>query len=109
MIGAGRHTKAKRQVPGRVSLRLRICLSLGKLINPLGFEPCRASSFYLLVKWQAGFHLSLSLSFFFPFPLIYPRGKQQCPFPSPCHQPVCLFAFSLDKLKFSATDKGKQL
>lgn len=35
VIGAGWHTKAKRQVPGRVNLRLNICLSLSKLINPL--------------------------------------------------------------------------
>lgn len=82
MIGAGRHTKAKRQVPGRVSLRLRICLSLGKLINPLGFEPCRASSFYLLVKWQAGFHLSLSF-FFFPSLSFTPGVNSSAPSPPP--------------------------
>lgn len=35
VIGARWHTKAKRQVPGRVNLRLNICLSLSKLIHPL--------------------------------------------------------------------------
>lgn len=37
VISAGQHTKAKREVPGQVSLRLNICLSLSKLINPLQF------------------------------------------------------------------------
>lgn len=37
VIGTREHTKAKRQVPGRVNSRLNICLSLSKLINPLEF------------------------------------------------------------------------
>lgn len=50
VIGAGRHIKAKRQVPGRVNLRLNICLSLSKLINPLQLQPRRAPGFYSLVR-----------------------------------------------------------
>lgn len=81
MIGAGRHTKAKRQVPGRVSLRLRICLSLSKLINPLGFEPRRAPSFYLLVK-TAGRVSFLSI-FFFPSLSFTPGVNSSAPSPPP--------------------------
>lgn len=103
VIGAGRHTKAKRQVPGRVSLRLYICLSLSKLINPLGFSSVELPVFIYWSKWQAGFFFPS------PFPPIHP-GVNISPYLLARHQPVCLFAVSLNKLVFTATDnKCKQL